>query len=272
MANSVKKTASKLDFEILGIVQNNKNGTHEVEFKVKNPIGGFASIKNIRYKSPDDGAYYNASFFATQLNGFDKDTFKADPKFKNYKVVWDSIKDLRMHQDFNSVVFELTLSDDINGSGTNSESRTFSTPVKFALKEVYIVTKPRSNQEDLKFQFYTPKLLRSAKVHYQIKVDTSATFNSGDLQVYKSQDNQNGWTYKDGNTQPNYPTLGIDGGPSTTTEVYFEHSALNNLANGTYYFEVMPIPTQFFADITSPVNGAVFNSTTITISGTLTSY
>lgn len=268
--NQVKKTASKLDFEIIGIVPNETNGTHEIEFKVKNPLGGKGSIKNFRYKSPDDNTYYNATFYSTQLSGFDKDTFQTDPKFKKYKVVWDSIADMRMHQNHDNVTFELTLADEINGGGNVSESKTFVTNVHWKLSQIYQVTKPRSNQKDLTFQFNTPKILRNCRVHYQIKVDKVKTFNSADLQTFKSADSTSGWTYTAGSSQPVFPVNGITGGPNSQIEVFFSNNSLNSLSGGTYYFEVMPIPTQFIAEITSPSNGAVFQTTSITISGTIT--
>ena len=272
MANKVKKTKSKLDFSIVGIVQNDINGTHEIEFKVKNPVGGKASIKNLRYLSPDDNTYYNAILYSTQLNSFDKDSFDVNPKYVKYKIVWDSIADMKMHQNFESVVIELTLADEINGGGTNSESLTMATPVKFKVSEVYKVTKPRSNQNDLTFQFFTPKLLRDAKVHYIIKVDTIDTFNSTDLKTFDTQIDRNGWTYKDGNTLPSFPEFGVDGGPNTQKEIFLNDSTLNALAQGDYFFQVQPIPSQFIAQISNPTSGSVFNTTTITISGTLTNY
>jgi hypothetical protein len=109
-------------------------------------------------------------------------------------------------------------------------------------------------------------------VHYIIKVDTIDTFNSSNLKTYDTQIDRNGWTYKDGNTFPSFPEFGVDGGPSTQKEIFLNDSALNALAQGDYFFQVQPIPSQFIAQINNPTSGSVFNTTTITISGTLTNY
>lgn len=258
----IKKTSTELDWQFVGSEPLLTAGLIALKFQLTNPYFYAASIGEAKWKSPSTGEYLPITLALSQIENPNSIPSRSTSRIAT--IYWDAAADLRIMQAFPAVTLAFSFWDRPNQAGTKTAIQEFTVPVDFtlsALGRAVKMVRPVVHDPYFKFDFISPRLIRSGRLHFILEVDSDESFSTGNYLKYDSSADQANWTC-DG-----VPLTGdgVDG--TTTHRVGLIVSEIENLSLGDWFYRITPIVSQFQAEITSPVNGQVFLDTTIEVNG-----
>ncbi len=264
MARQIVKTQSEIlwSFDSHEVIY--KEGIVELSFIMKNPRGYKASLTTFQFYNEYAAEWVPASLDAVQyvsLGGF-----PLTGKFERVIIRWDCASDLRIMKVFQNVRFAVAFNDREELIGTETELREYTIPeIDFTIQDEPRIIKPHSNDPYLIFEFVNPKSIRDALLHFKLEVDTVDTFDSQELIMFNSYDDQTGWKYDVNGVWTNLIPEGLSG--LSYWKFKFEDASLTALTGGDYYFRITPILSQIKVHFNSIADGQVFQTTTIPVNG-----
>lgn len=228
---SINKTQNELRLSIDSATVKPLTGNVQVKITIQNPHIQNASLGTLQY-STDSGQNWNDCLLAGQEVDINDITITG--KVQHINLYWDAANDLWMVQEFTDIQVRLSLYDQANQAGTDSEILT-TTIASIDFRPGYIqalkILKPYKYDPYMDFDFYSKMLIRNAHEHFEIDVDDQEDFSSPTS--IDSATDQTGWTV-DGSAMPAEGAAG-----DQEHRIKIDHADFDALANGEYYHRIL---------------------------------
>lgn len=236
MVASVFKTAGDVYAKLIGHKTNIETGVVTTIIDIRDAVDNVASFSHMEY-SLDNGSTW-ATCNTTQVTQpiDDLGVIFVTQVLSRYEINWAFMGDLWYGSSYN-VKLRIVMNDqaDDEGIDTSPSIRDIGA-IGLVFEPVTGFIRPTEYESDLYFVFDYPGRSKETSVHFLLEVDTTPTFNSGDLKQYDSSIDQTGWLVN-GEDMESYGAILP---PDKIVRIGYSNSELTALdADVIYYYRVL---------------------------------